>query len=99
MPRLTWLILILALLLAACGDDAVLPTGASSTTGAEEPTTPTTAAPTTAAPTPSGTSYATHPTRNEAVAASPRILEEFPELCRPASAPRAQPAYEIAPLK
>lgn len=54
---------------------------------------------TTAAPTPSGTSYATHPTRNEAVAASPRILEEFPELSRPASAPRAQPTYEIAPLK
>ena len=61
MPRLTWLILILALLLAACGDDAVLPTGASSTTGAEEPTTPTTAAPTTAPTTPTTAAPTTAP--------------------------------------
>jgi hypothetical protein len=37
--------------------------------------------------------------QNPAIAASPRIIEEFPALSRPATSPTVTPVYEIAPLK
>ena len=37
--------------------------------------------------------------QNPSIAASPRIVEEFPALSRPATGPAVTPVYEIAPLK